>query len=134
MLFSPENLPPPLPSIAREPQDFSTPGEGFNVLPCPARLPHDLQVGQKLARWFGEGYNKWYVGKITEVNRRRTKQENVSVVWSLRKRITAATTWGHFLASADDYGADRLWVVLEPIPILLDTESSSAPPSLPPSP
>ena len=44
------------------------------------------------------------------------------------------TTWGHFLASADDYGADRLWVVLEPIPILLDTESSSAPPSLPPSP
>jgi len=56
------------------------------VLPCPARLPHDLQVGQKLARWFGEGYNKWYVGKITEVNRRRTKQENVSVVWSLRKR------------------------------------------------
>ena len=47
--------------VTFEPVDFSTLGEGFNVLPCPARLPHDLQVGQKLARWFGEGYNNWYV-------------------------------------------------------------------------
>ena len=38
---------------AFEPEDFSTPGEGFNVLPCPARLPHDLYTSQKLARWFG---------------------------------------------------------------------------------
>ena len=50
------------------------------MLPCPARLPHDLEVGQKLARWFGEGYNS--VGTSarspSKVNRRRTKQENVS--------------------------------------------------------
>ena len=37
-----------------------------------------LHLRQTL-RWFGEGYNSWYVGKITEVKRRRTKQENVSV-------------------------------------------------------
>ena len=90
------------------PVDFSTPGEGFNVLPCPAKLPHDLQVGQKLARRFGEGYNNWYVGKITEVNRRRTKQENVSVEFEDEQ---FGTTWGHFLTSADGHGADRLWVV-----------------------
>ena len=52
-------------------------------------------------------------GEITEVNRRRTKQENVSVEFEDEQY---GTTWGHFLASADlqtdDYGADRLWVVL----------------------
>ena len=32
------------------------------------------------------------------------------------------TTWGHFLASAEDYGADKLWVVLELIPIQLDSD------------
>ena len=92
-------------------------------MPCLARLPHDLQVGQKLARWFGEGYNNWYVGKITEVNRRRTKQENVSVEFEDEQ---FGTTWGHFLASTDDYGADRLWVVLEPIPIELDADSDGS--------
>ena len=75
--------------------------------------------GQKLARWFGPPYNKWYVGTITEVNRRRTKQENVSVEFVDDKY---GTTWGHFLASAEDYGADKLWVVLELIPIQLDSD------------
>ena len=65
-----------------------------------------------------------YVGKITEVNRRRrTKQENVSVEFEDEQ---FGTTWGHFLASADDYGADRLWVVLEPIPIELDADSEGS--------
>ena len=59
--------------------DFTTPGTGFEVLPCPTKLPHDLQVSQKLARWFGPPYNSWYVGSIAEVNKRRTKMENVSV-------------------------------------------------------
>ena len=58
---------------------ITTPGTGFEVLPCPTKLPHDLQVSQKLARWFGPPYNSWYVGSIAEVNKRRTKMENVSV-------------------------------------------------------
>ena len=97
------------------------------MLPCPARLPHDLEVGQKLARWFGEGYNS--VGTSarspSKVNRRRTKQENVSDGVEFEDE-QYGTTWGHFLASADDYGADRLWVVLEPIPIELDSTDGSA--------
>ena len=93
-----------------EPDDFST---------CPAKLPHDLAEGQKLARWFGSPYNKWYVGKITEVNRRRSKQENVAVEFVDEED---GTTWAHFVASAEDYGADKLWVVLEPIPIELDDD------------
>ena len=60
---------------------------------------------------------------LTEVNRRRTKQENVSVEFEDEQ---FGTTWGHFLASADDYGADRLWVVLEPIPIELDADSEGS--------
>ena len=57
--------------------------------------------------WLGEGYNNWYVGKITEVNRRRTKQKIVSVEFEDEQ---FGTTWGHFLASgsADDYG---IWVM-----------------------
>ena len=59
------------------------------------------------------------MGKITEVNKRRTKQENVSVEFVDEEY---GTTWGHFLASADDYGANKLWVVLEAIPIELDND------------
>ena len=50
---------------------------------------------------------------------------------SLSTISTGATlhaTWGHFLASAEDYlcsiyGADKLWVVLELIPIQVDLDS-----------
>ena len=31
------------------------------------------------SQWFGPPYNAWYVGKIVELNRRRTRSENVSV-------------------------------------------------------
>ena len=47
--------------IPFEPDDHSTPGEGLRILPCPSRLPHDLQVGGKLARWFTYPYNAWHV-------------------------------------------------------------------------
>eukprot|EP00966_Prymnesium_polylepis_P282839 6535240-Prymnesium_polylepis.1 len=33
-----------------EPEDFQSPGSGFEVQPCPAKLPHDLEEGGKLAR------------------------------------------------------------------------------------
>ena len=35
---------------------------------------------------------------------------------------THGTTWGHWVASADTYGADRKWVLLKPVPTELDDE------------
>ena len=84
---------------------------------CPTKLPHDLEQGQRLARWFGPPYNAWYVGKIDQVNRRRTKSENVSVAFNDE---TYGETVGMFIADADSYGADKMWVLLEGIPINLD--------------
>ena len=101
------------------PNDFVTLGEGFEVLPCPARLPQDLEVGQKVARWFGSPYNAWYTGKIEQVNKRKTIQDNVTAEFTDE---THGTTWGHWVASADTYGADRKWVLLKPVPIELDDE------------
>ena len=101
------------------PNGFVTLGEGFEVLPCPARLPQDLEVGQKVARWFGSPYNAWYTGKIEQVNKRKTIQDNVTAEFTDE---THGTTWGHWVASADTYGADRKWVLLKPVPIELDDE------------
>ena len=42
-------------------------------------MPHDLEVGMKVTRWFSYPYNAWFVGEVFEVNRRRTKTENVSL-------------------------------------------------------
>ena len=33
-------------------------------------LPHDIEPGQKLARWFGSPYNAWFVGKVDHINKR----------------------------------------------------------------
>eukprot|EP00966_Prymnesium_polylepis_P333320 7388792-Prymnesium_polylepis.1 len=123
-----------------EPDDFFTPGTGLEVLPCPAKLPHDLELGGKLARWFGPPYNAWYVGKIAEVNKRRTKSENVSVEFNDE---TYGETRGTFVAEPDTYGADKLWVLLIPIELDEDEDdgagtsgspASSMPPSLPTTP
>ena len=71
----------------------------------------------KVARWFGEGYNAWHVGKIIDVNKRRTKQDNITAEFDDAEE---GRTWGHWCASADNYGADRQWVLLKPIPLDLD--------------
>ena len=47
------------------------------------------------------------------------KSENVSVEF---KDDTDGETRGKFLATADTYGADKLWVLLEPIAINLDSD------------
>ena len=80
------------------PDDFSTPGKGVELLPCPSKLPHDLEPGQLLARRFGPPYNTWYMGKIDEVNRRRTKSENFSVAFN---DTTHGETRGRFIADAE---------------------------------
>ena len=64
----------------------------------------------------------WATTNIWEVNRRRTKSENVSVEFD---DDTYGETRGMFVAAAETYGTDKLWVVLKPIPIELDSSPSS---------
>ena len=105
-----------------EPDDFTTPGEGFAILACPTKLPHDLEVGQPMAQWFGPPYNAWHIGKIIEINKRRSKSENVMVQFT---NETEGETQSLMVADANTYGADKLWVVLRPIPIEVDSDSST---------
>ena len=91
-------------------------------MPCPTKLPHDLEVGQHMAQWFGPPYNAWHVGIISEINRRRTKSENVSVQFNV---ATEGETTSVMVADAETYGAHRLWVLLKPIPVSVDDSDSS---------
>ena len=79
--------------------------------------PPGLPEARALVR--GPPYNSWYVGNIAEINKCRTKMENVSVEF---KDDTYGVMRGTFVAEADTYGADKLWlwVVLKPIPIELE--------------
>ena len=56
-----------------------------------------------------------------DVNKRRTKSENVSVEFKDEKD---GETRGLMVAEAETYGTDKLWVVLKPIAIELDDDSS----------
>lgn len=60
-----------------------------------------------------------YVGKVVEINRRRTKNENVSVEYDEEQ----GKTLGLMVADAETYGSQKLWVLLKPIPIELDSDS-----------
>ena len=63
------------------------------------------------------------MGKIIEVNQRRTKSENVSVAFVSPEE---GETRGLFVADAETYGVSKLWVVggcVERIPIELDSGS-----------
>ena len=63
--------------------------------------------------------------KIVEVNKRRTKSDNVSVEFYDEQ---FGETRGVMVAEKATYGADRLWCMLEPIPVELDADSDSDPP------
>ena len=79
------------------------------------KLPHDLQVSQKLARWFGPALQLLVRGQRRGGQQApHQKMENVSVEF---KDDTYGVTRGTFVAEADTYGADKFWVVLNPIPI-----------------
>ena len=86
------------------------------MMPCPTKLPHDIELG--VSEWrSGSGRRSTRgtnVGKVVEVNKRRTKSENVSVEFVDQ---TYGETRGAIVATAETYGADKLWVVLKPIPI-----------------
>ena len=57
--------------------------------------------------------------KIEQVNKRHIKQENVTAEFH---NETHGKKWGHWVANAVTYGADRQWVLLKPIPINLDED------------
>ena len=95
----------PLQLHALDPSNFGR--EGFEVRPCPAKLPHDVVVGDTIALWIAEGYNDWFIGKVEEVNRRRTVTDNVLI------KFDDGPAW--HVAREDAYGIDRYWVLLKPV-------------------
>ena len=64
-------------------------------------------------------HNSWYVGEIKQVNKRRTKTENVAAEFVDE---VYGTTWGHFIADPETYGLDKEWVLLEVVPIELHND------------
>ena len=94
--------------------EFQTPEDTLAVLPCPAKLPHDIEVGSRVARWFGHPFHEWHVGTVVEVNRRRRVSENVTARFVSPEE---GETHGMFVADADTYGVDRLWVAVRPVPV-----------------
>ena len=62
---------------------------------------------------FGPRYT-WHVGNVIEVNKKRTKSENVSVAFY---DAVDGETRGGMVADPQTYGAIKLWVVLKPIPL-----------------
>ena len=94
------------------------------MLPCPAKLPHDLEVGAKLACWFHYPFNSWLTGKILEVNKRRCVTENVLLQFTTPAE---GETTALLVADPATYGVDtcRLWVALKPIPVDVGGSSSS---------
>ena len=83
------------------------------MLPCPHRVPQDLCTGADIACWFGPPYNKWYVGQIAEVNKRRTKQMNVTALF-----LDGGA--GEVCVSKEQCGLDKTWVLVGH-QIVLDT-------------
>ena len=88
------------------------------MLPCPTIAP-SCRTTSRSPRSSRAGsappYNSWYVGSVAEVNKRRTKMENVSVEF---KDDTYRCDARHFRGRGRHlYGADKFWVVLNPIPI-----------------
>ena len=85
-------------------------------------MPGDLTIDLKVAFWFGVPYNKWFVGTITSVNRRRTKTENVEAEFEGGP--------GQLVCTAETYGIDKAWVLVRE---QIDLEGSSRPSSPDPS-
>ena len=54
---------------------------------------------------------------ISEVNRKRTVTDNL---WAAFYDAGGQETEGSMLATAATYGADKLWVLLKPVPISMD--------------
>lgn len=47
-------------------------------LPCPARIPGDITIGSLISVWFGNPYNDWYDGTITDISSSSSTTTNAS--------------------------------------------------------
>ena len=65
----------------------------------------------------------WHIGKIVEVNRRRTKSENVSAIFN---NPTEGETRGVLVADPSTYGAEKLWVLVRQVPVEISEDSDSS--------
>ena len=70
----------------------------------------------------GWDYYAWHIGKIVEVNRRRTKSENVSAIFN---NPTEGETRGVLVADPSTYGAEKLWVLVRQVPVEISEDSDS---------
>ena len=98
--------------------------EALEELPCPVRVPqHDLKAGDKFTLWFSAPFSRWHVGKITEVNKRRTVSENVTASFY---DATEGDNIASFIATAEEYGlaAGKEWAMLKDIPMVLSDDDS----------
>ena len=82
--------------------------DDFSVLPCPIRVPHDIKPGDQIAMWFGAPYNEWFIGDITEVHPKRTKNNNVEAMFEGGA--------GGMIVTAEQYGVDKSWLLVKPAP------------------
>ena len=76
-----------------------------------------MKAGDKIALWFSAPFSRWHVGKITEVNKRRTVSENVTASSYDAKEGETIASFIH-VATAEEYGlaAGRKWAMLKDIP------------------
>ena len=63
----------------------------------------------------------WYTGKISRSTSGARSRTNVTAEFCDPKD---SKTWGHWIADANTYGTDRLWVLIKPIPIDLDEDDA----------
>lgn len=77
----------------------------YEVLPCPARVPHDMKPGDQIAMWFGAPYNEWFIGPITEVHPKRKKTDNIHAEFE--------GGLGQMSARSEQYGVDKAWVLVK---------------------
>ena len=84
----------------------------WTVLERPESVPRDIKEGAMIATYFMESdltpVSGWYTGTVTKVNRRKTVQDNVSVLY--------ADGESTFLATEEGYGISNAWVLLTPVP------------------
>ena len=74
----------------------------------PGVVPLDLKIGDASAMWFGTPYNEWFIGEITELHPKRKKNNNVEAMFE--------GGGGGMIATSDQYGIDKAWVLLKPKP------------------
>jgi hypothetical protein len=85
-------------------EHFSYEG-AYRTLPATFRVPKDVPEGVRCAVYFGAPDNGWYEGKIKQVNKRKTQSENITCEF--------ADGNANIYATIDNYGPDKLWVILD---------------------